>query len=133
MARRFGFGKFLGGLALGAGLGLLFAPDKGENTRKVLAKKLEEVVKKETKDNGEVYFTTKGIANQIEDPEISYSQIYGKVVYKFVFLSALAKLMNNQISYYILFVIVAMIISIEVMSAMFHHDDDEEGDGDRGD
>ena len=41
-----GIGKFLGGLALGAGLGLLFAPDKGENTRKMLAKKLEEVVKK---------------------------------------------------------------------------------------
>ena len=46
MSRRGGFGKFVGGLALGAGLGLLFAPDKGENTRKVLAKKLEDVVKK---------------------------------------------------------------------------------------
>lgn len=41
-----GLGKFLGGLALGAGLGLLFAPDTGENTRKMLAKKLEELVKK---------------------------------------------------------------------------------------
>ena len=43
---RGGFGKFIGGLAVGAGLGLLFAPDKGENTRKLLAKKLDEVVKK---------------------------------------------------------------------------------------
>ena len=46
MSRRGGLGKFIGGLALGAGLGLLFAPDKGENTRKLLQKKLEEVVKK---------------------------------------------------------------------------------------
>ena len=45
-SKKGGLGKFIGGLAIGAGLGLLFAPDKGENTRKVLAKKLEEVVKK---------------------------------------------------------------------------------------
>jgi len=41
-----GFGKFLGGVALGAGLGLLFAPDKGENTRKMLSKKLDDFLKK---------------------------------------------------------------------------------------
>ena len=41
-----GVGKFIGGLALGAGLGLLFAPDKGENTRKLLAKKIEDFAKK---------------------------------------------------------------------------------------
>jgi gas vesicle protein len=44
--RKGGLAKFLGGLAVGAGLGILFAPDKGENTRKILAKKLEELVKK---------------------------------------------------------------------------------------
>ncbi len=41
-----GFGKFLGGLAIGAGLGILFAPDKGENTRKILKKKLDELLKR---------------------------------------------------------------------------------------
>ena len=46
MSKKGGLGKFIGGLAVGAGLGLLFAPDKGENTRKLLAKKLDEVVKK---------------------------------------------------------------------------------------
>lgn len=91
------------------------------------------VIEKEERD-GEVFLTTKGTSNLVKDPEISYSQVYGKVIYKFVLLSMLAKLMNNQLSYYIIFVLVAMIISIEVMSTMFHtEDDEEEGDGDRGD
>ena len=46
MSKKGGFGKFLGGIALGASLGILFAPDKGENTRKVLAKKVDELLKK---------------------------------------------------------------------------------------
>lgn len=44
--KRRGLGKFIGGLALGAGLGLLFAPEKGENTRKMLQKKIEDLIKK---------------------------------------------------------------------------------------
>ncbi|MBQ4263658.1 MAG: YtxH domain-containing protein [Bacilli bacterium] len=41
-----GLGKFLGGLAVGAGLGVLFAPDKGENTRKLLKSKIEDLIDK---------------------------------------------------------------------------------------
>jgi signal peptidase len=80
---------------------------------------------------GVVYFTTKGIANEIEDPRIRYDQIYGKVIYKTIVLSAIAKLMNNQLTYYVLFTLVALIISIEIVGAIFTKDDkeSEEDDG----
>ena len=91
-------------------------------THKVVEKKEE---------NGEVYFTTRGIANDVEDPVIRYDQIYGKVVYKTVILSMIAKLMNNQITYYILFTVVALIISIEIASSLVDAKYDSEEEDDR--
>lgn len=44
MSKKKGFGKFLCGAALGAGLALLFAPDKGSVTRAKLKAKLDEVL-----------------------------------------------------------------------------------------
>lgn len=41
-----GFGKFLVGLGVGAGLGVLFAPKKGSETRQDLKNKLDELVNK---------------------------------------------------------------------------------------
>ena len=41
-----GFGKFLAGAAIGAGLGILFAPKKGSETREELRVKLEELMEK---------------------------------------------------------------------------------------
>ena len=37
-----GFGKFLLGAAVGAGIGILFAPKKGSETRRELKEKLDE-------------------------------------------------------------------------------------------
>ena len=37
--------KFLAGLGIGAGLGLLFAPKSGEETRRELKEKLDEFIK----------------------------------------------------------------------------------------
>ena len=81
--------------------------------------------------NGETYFVTRGLSNNVSDPEIRYDQIYGKVIYKTIFLSFIAKLMNNQLSYYILFTLVALIISIEIVSSLFMSDDEKEAIRDR--
>lgn len=42
--KKSGLGKFLAGIGIGAGLGILFAPKSGAETRKDLKKKLDEFV-----------------------------------------------------------------------------------------
>jgi gas vesicle protein len=45
MSKKSGFGKFLAGAAIGAGLGILFAPKKGSETRADLKAKIDDLVK----------------------------------------------------------------------------------------
>ena len=46
MSKKKGFGKFLAGVGIGAGLGILFAPKKGSETRRELKQKLNEMLEK---------------------------------------------------------------------------------------
>lgn len=46
MSKKSGLGKFLIGLGIGAGIGLLYAPQEGKKTRKELMEKLDNVLDK---------------------------------------------------------------------------------------
>ena len=70
--KKHGFGKFLVGVGIGAGLGLLFAPKSGDEMRKILKKKFDEFITEAKKiDVNEVKddFLAKieDIRNELED------------------------------------------------------------------
>lgn len=67
-------------------------------------------------EDGKRYFTTKGMSNYIEDPEISEESIYGKVIYHTVVFSFVGRLMTNIVIYYILFITVGVSFSYEFIS-----------------
>ena len=63
--KKSGLGKFLAGAAVGAGLGVLFAPKKGSETRKELKQKLDELVAKAKEIN--IDEVKENIENKVEE------------------------------------------------------------------
>ena len=72
---------------------------------------------KTREEKGVYYFTTKGTANEYEDPEISEKDIYGKVLYQTVLFSFVGRLMTNIVVYYLLFIAVGLSFAYEVISS----------------
>lgn len=71
-------------------------------------------VRKTTKN---LYFTTKGVANDVADPEINSSQVYGKVVYRSVILCFLSKVLNNIYGFFIcIFIPFSLLLFFEILN-----------------
>lgn len=68
-----GLGKFFAGLAVGAGLGILFAPKKGSETREDLKKLFDEMIKKVKNIKPEEVKET--IEKKIEEIKVSLSEL----------------------------------------------------------
>lgn len=69
--------------------------------------------------NGEYKFITKGLNNDIEDPEISEKQILGKVIYKTTILSIISKLINNTATFYlVVFIPFVLLVFFEIVEVV---------------
>ena len=86
-------------------------------THRVIDKKLEK---------GKYHFATKGIANEFEDPSITEDNIYGKVIYKTVLFSFIGRLMTNVAAYYIIFTVVGVSASYQVIKNHFMKKEEDE-------
>lgn len=68
MSKKKGLGKLFAGVAIGAGLGMLFAPKKGEDLRKDLKKKIDEMIDKvKGMDSEEVKMTMEQKISEIRE------------------------------------------------------------------
>lgn len=78
-----------------------------------------EVIGVEKDENGKYLFRAKGLATLVEDPIVSESQLYGKVIYKSVILSSIYRIVATNIGFYI-FIIIPMvfIIGSEILSTL---------------
>jgi signal peptidase len=79
-------------------------------------------------DESGYHFVTKGVNNEIADPGIDASQIYGKVVYKTILLSFVCKIMNNIIAYFTIFAIVALLVSYQIVRYIYDNGEENESE-----
>ncbi len=80
------------------------------------------------KEKEKYFFTTKGTANEFEDPEIIEDNVYGKVIYHTVLFSLIGRAMTNTILYYLIFVIVGVSFAYEILNPIINKNDTDEED-----
>lgn len=88
-----------------------------------------QVVEKREED-GKYYFTTQGVNNEYKDPEISYDQLYGKVIYRTIIFSFISKAMNNIYMYFAIFLVVGGYTSFQIVKIVYKDDEEDEEDSD---
>lgn len=78
-------------------------------------------------EDGTYKFTTKGISNIEADPEISETQVYGKIIYKVKTLSLISKLISNvYVFYFFVFVPIAIIIYKQIRNLIKEDEEEDE-------
>lgn len=94
----------------------------GDFKNKVITHK---VVGIEPQSDGTYLFRTKGLANLVEDPVVSESQVYGVVIYKSVILSWIYKIVVTNIGFYIFIILpLLFVIGSELISTLLDKEEE---------
>lgn len=79
-------------------------------------------------DNIERY-TTKGDANEVNDPSFAYDRIEGKLVYRFKLYSLMVKLVHNKVTFFfIIFVPLVVTIFLDIADDITYKREVKEGE-----
>lgn len=93
---------------------------------KVITHRVKSIEKQE---DGNYKIITQGVANDLEDPEINQTQIYGKIVYKVRVLGFLTRLTRNVYTFYfIIFIPIAMIVYRIIKNIVGGEEEDDDGE-----
>lgn len=86
---------------------------EGDFAGKIVTHRIQKIEKAE---DGTYKIVTKGVANVLEDPEITDAQIQGKVLYKIRTLSFLSNVINKSLAvmYIWIFIPIGLIIFINI-------------------
>lgn len=96
--------------------------DKGSFAGKVVT---HEVIRIEKDVDGNYIFHTKGKANLVEDPPITYNQIYGVIVWNPKLLSFIYKVINTKYGLFIFVILpIFYIIGSEMLTAMLEREEE---------
>lgn len=93
---------------------------------KVITHRVKSIEKQE---DGNYKIITQGVANDLEDPEISQTQVYGKIIYKVRVLGFLTRLTRNVYTFYfIIFIPIAMIVYRIIKNIVGGEEEDDDGE-----
>lgn len=96
--------------------------EKGSFAGKVVT---HEVIRIEKDVDGNYIFHTKGKANLVEDPPITYNQIYGVIVWNPKLLSFIYKVINTKYGLFIFVILpIFYVIGSEILSAMLEREEE---------
>ena len=117
------FAKEVKSSTLKVGDDIVYMGETGSFDGKIITHRIINIEKEED----EIIFYTKGIANYIEDPKVYSKQIYGKIVHRGIILSFMNKIINNPIGFFTLIVIpVAVLIFLEIIDRINEKEKKEE-------
>lgn len=104
---------------------LVYLGNEGDFKDKIVTHKVINIYNQ----NGVYSYQTKGINNDLYDPIVKQEQIYGVVAYKTIFFSFIGGIMSSILGYYLLFTLIAVLISFQLASLIIskrQRDNDEE-------
>lgn len=103
---------------------LVYLGEKDDYKGKIITHRVVDI-----KGSGGNYrFTTKGVANPDNDPEVDGKQVYGIVVKKLVVLSFFSHILNNTYGLYFLIILpIAFLIFLEILDKIKEVENECEG------